>query len=142
MEPPTKRRNWKEKNFTADDIIDAEHQDMFDISYELQNALHQGKDNEILHDHLDHLIKFTREHFLAEEQAMRANSYPGFSQHKAKHDRLIKQIMELQKKINGGQEVFSMDVIYFIRHWLMNHLVAEDHAYGLHLKHMKKGPTS
>jgi len=147
MEPLTKSLNLKEGFCTLDEILNAQHlnaqhQEMLDVANELQSALHQGKSSEVLHDHLDHLIKFTQAHFAAEEQAMRTNCYPGFSQHKAEHDHLIKQILDLQGKINEGQKVFSMDVIYFIRHWIMNHLVAKDHAYDLYLKHMEKGLTS
>jgi hemerythrin len=142
MKPPSKPLNWKEKHLTSDEIIDAQHQELLDIANELQSALHQGRGSEILHGQLIHLIKLTQAHFAAEEREMCTNCYPGLPQHKGEHDRLIKQIMELQRKINEGQEVVSMDVIYFIKHWIMHHLVTEDYAYGLHLKHKKKYPTS
>jgi len=142
MEPRTKPLRWKERHRTSDESIDAQHQDMLDIANELQKALYQGKGSEVLHDHLDDLIQFAQTHFSEEERAMCSNCYPGFPQHKAEHDHLIHQIMDLQEKINEGQEEFSMNVILYIKHWIMYHLVTEDHAYGLHLKHMGKGLTS
>jgi len=134
MDSLSKRLRWKDRHGIGDEALDAQHKQLLDIANELQCALHDGKADEVLNEHLNHLISFTQLHFREEEQSMRDHHYPGFSQHKAEHDRLILQVADLQEQMSRGQKMYSMDVIYFLKHWMMHHVVTEDDAFGLHLK--------
>ena len=133
MELLTARPELKERSGITGAELDAQHKRLFDMADELQNAMHQGGGDAILHEHLADLINFTQAHFGAEEQSMRTHDYPGLAPHKCEHDRLLQQIVNLQSQMQAGEQVFSMDVIYFLRYWIMNHVSNSDGAYDTYL---------
>jgi len=137
MELLTVRPEWKDIPGIAEVDFDEQHKKLFDMADEIQHAMHEGSGDTILHEHLADMISFTQAHFGAEEQSMRTHNYPGLDKHKREHDRLIEQIMDLQNKLQEGGKVFSMDVIYFLRYWIMNHVTNSDTAYDAYLERIE-----
>ena len=137
MEQITANTEWKDIPGIAEVDFDAHHKKLFDMADEIQNAMHEGSGDAILHEHLADMISFTRAHFIAEEQSMRAHNYRDLDKHKKEHDRLLQQTMDLQNKLQEGGKVFSMDVIYFLRYWIMNHVTNSDTAYDAYLERIE-----
>ena len=73
-------------------------------------------------------------HFANEERLMRLHSYPGFEAHKAEHERLSAQVKRLQGEARNGKSVVTMEVMRFLQHWLVDHIVGVDKQYSAHLR--------
>lgn len=114
--------------------MDAEHQRLIGLVNDLNAAMVQGRAREIMSRIFDDLISYTTTHFAHEEGIMRLYSYPDFVQHKAEHDRLIKKVKLLQEDFHAGNAVISLDVMAFLRDWLLGHICGVDTKYTSHLQ--------
>ena len=75
--------------------IDAQHKRLFVLAGELHTALAQGKGKAVLEQSLARLVDYTKTHFATEEQLMRRYNYPEGPLHKAQHDQLTAQVLDL-----------------------------------------------
>jgi hemerythrin len=79
---------------------------------------------------LDGLIDYTKSHFAREEQYMLKCGYPDLATHKKEHEDLAKQVLDVQKKYHGGSTAtLSMEVMNFLKNWLIKHIQGTDKKY-------------
>jgi hemerythrin-like metal-binding protein len=97
------------------------------------NLLHEsmvsGKGKETMQKILDDLVSYTRDHFLTEEAMMKKANYPGYAGHKVEHDKLTEKAIALQKSYSEGKAPLTMDVMNFLKDWLVNHIEGTDKKY-------------
>ena len=110
--------------------FDDQHMVLVEMINALHDAVKAGRGAEILGTTLDGLITYTTTHFGEEEKLMETFSYPDRDEHKAAHENLIKIVQELQQKFTSGQSIVSLDVLMFLRDWLMGHINVVDKKYG------------
>ena len=82
---------------------------------------------------LHELVEYAKCHFGHEEQAFDETRYAEADRHKAEHDKLATQVIELEQNLRSGEVVLSMDVLTFLKDWLQNHILKADKAYSRHL---------
>ncbi len=115
--------------------FDDQHKKLVDLINQLYDAMKAGQGNATLGDVLQSLISYTATHFKDEEQVMQTNGYPDLARHKSEHEKLVKQVLDLQKKFQeqatGG--VLTMTVLSFLKEWLVKHIQGEDKKYGVFL---------
>lgn len=71
------------------------------------------------------LIRYSREHFRAEEELMRLNGYEGLDRHCKAHDRLLEDLIDFANRNlddPGTMEQFHA----FVKDWLFDHILAMD----------------
>ncbi|HEX9079405.1 MAG TPA: hemerythrin domain-containing protein, partial [Desulfuromonadaceae bacterium] len=61
-----------------------------------------------------------------------ANAYPEYAKHKGEHEKLVKQVLELQQKFQAGNAMLTMSVLSFLKEWLVKHIQGEDKKYGVY----------
>jgi hemerythrin len=110
--------------------FDDQHKKLVDLVNQLHDAMKAGEGNTMLGVVLQSLIAYTGTHFADEERMMQANGYPDYAKHKASHESLVKQVLDLQKKFQGGTEILTLPVMTFLKNWLVNHIQGEDKKYG------------
>lgn len=81
-------------------------------------------------DLLHKLVKYTRDHFTAEEALMAAAGYTGLAQHRLKHRELMKQVGDFVARFERGESNLNLPLLNFLRDWLTNHIQQEDKLYG------------
>jgi hemerythrin len=113
--------------------FDDQHIKLVNMVNELHDAMREGKGKEILGKILNDLITYTATHFKDEEKLLAQHSYPELSQHKAIHETLVKQVLELQAKFKSGQAILTLDVMTFLKDWLVKHIQGDDKKYGVYL---------
>ena len=113
--------------------FDDQHKKLVDLVNQLHDAMKSGQGNAALGLVLQSLISYTATHFKDEEQVMQANGYPELAKHKSEHEKLVKQVLELQKKFQEGGSVLTMTVMSFLKDWLVTHIQGEDKKYGVFL---------
>ncbi len=114
--------------------IDAQHRQLAGMLNELFDALRAGKGRVVLERTLNALIKYTRDHFAAEERLMAEHDFPGLAEHKAAHQQLIERVAEFKAKLQQGQTSISSELFNFLKGWLIYHIQQQDQEYGPHLK--------
>ncbi|MBK7975276.1 MAG: hemerythrin family protein [Deltaproteobacteria bacterium] len=125
---------WTPKLSVGIGQFDGEHQKLVGMVNDLFDAVQAGRGKDRLGPILDGLIAYTKTHFAAEERLMQQHQYPTFAAHKAEHDALTKQVLDVQQKFNGGATAaLSMEVMSFLKNWLVKHILGTDKSYGPYL---------
>jgi hemerythrin len=124
---------WKaiyETNIVA---LDNEHRKLIVEINRLYEAIRDKRGAEVLGDILSMLVKYTVDHFEHEEQLLAQYGYPGLEEHKKMHRELIQAVEEIKEKAFTGTEELAQQLLKFLRHWLLEHIVEVDKKYGEHL---------
>lgn len=114
--------------------FDDQHKKLVEMVNQLHDGMKVGKGSEVLGPILNSLISYTASHFADEEKLMQQHGYPDFAKHKAEHDKLTKQVLDLQKQYQTTKTALSMAVMTFLKDWLVNHIQGNDKKYGPFLK--------
>src|SRR3990167_787335 len=117
---------WTDDLAVGNTFIDHDHQKLIDMVNRLHLLMNEGKGKDVLGKVLHNLIAYTQEHFQREEDLMRTMGYAGAAAHKEEHDKLLQQVLELQEKFNSGQAALSIQVLHFLRDWLVHHIGESD----------------
>lgn len=110
--------------------IDEQHKVLIDLLNQLHEAIRGLRGKAASREILDRLAEYTRTHFLLEESLMRVTHYPGFEIHKQQHEDLIKQISELQRKLDEENASISFELLHFLKNWLIQHINESDKRFG------------
>jgi len=125
---------WKPEYSVQIPKIDAQHQQLFVLAAELHNAMSQGKGKAVLKQSLARLIEYTKVHFACEEQLMNQYHYPEVVAHKAQHDQLTAQVVDLHKRFLSGETTLTITLMVFLKNWLERHIAASDQQYSVHIR--------
>ncbi|HVN47704.1 MAG TPA: bacteriohemerythrin [Bacteroidota bacterium] len=110
--------------------IDEQHKKLVNLINSLYDAMKAGKGKEVLHHILDELIDYTKNHFSKEEKMMGQYGYPTAALHKMEHDKFTKKVLTMQNDLEKGNAVLSMDVLQFLKDWLLQHIQKTDKQYS------------
>jgi hemerythrin len=131
---------WNDKLSVGIEVFDNDHKKLVGMVNDLFDAMNSGKGKEALSRVLDGLITYTKTHFAREEEYMTKAGYPKLAAHQKEHADLARQVLDVQKKWHEGQNaVLSMEVLNFLKNWLIKHIQGSDKEYGpfLHGKGIK-----
>lgn len=125
---------WDEKYAVNIKEIDVQHKKLIELINGLNEAIYLGQGCQKLELVFKELVEYTKTHFSNEEELMRSNDYPDFLKHKVKHEELTKEVVSLQKQFEGGRILITMQVMKFLKDWLINHIQNIDKKYAPFLK--------
>ena len=126
---------WNDKLSVGIGTIDTDHQKLVSMANELFEAMRNAKGKEALGRILDGLVGYTKTHFAREESYMGKHLYPAATGHKAEHAAFVKTVLDVQAKYHAGETaVLSMQVLNFLRDWLVKHIQGSDRALGAFLQ--------
>jgi hemerythrin len=89
---------------------------------------------------LEELERYTVTHFTAEESFMRTHNYSGFDAHKTQHDGFISRLRQEREAVEAGATL-SLDMINFLKDWLINHILVQDKTYAAEFTPKKLGDS-
>jgi len=118
--------------------IDEQHKLLFDIINTLWDAVILRQDGAAVLHTIAELERYTLTHFTAEESFMRAHNYSGFDEHKKQHVAFIERIRQERQAVEGGASV-TLDLINFLKDWLIDHILVKDKAYAAEFQPKKLG---
>ena len=132
--------------------IDNQHKELFRLADDLHGAMMRGAAKTVINDTLRKLVDYTRSHFREEEGMMLKSGYPQYASHKAEHDSLTAQVLDLQRDQDAGRVAVTGDTMRFLRAWLERHIMITDRKLSSFFAHKKDlsassvlsavGPTS
>ena len=113
--------------------IDEQHKKLVGMLNDLHDAMKQGKGSDASGNVLSGLVQYVATHFATEEKLMKEHAYPEYLKHKIEHDALTKQALDLQKQLQEGKPVLTVELMKFLKDWLSNHILGTDKKYGPYL---------
>jgi methyl-accepting chemotaxis protein len=111
-------------------VFDAQHKQLVRMINNLHRAMKTRQAGTTVGNILAELVAYTQTHFKAEEDAMRKHGYPDLAAHRQKHQALIEKVAEAQRKMASGNAMLSMDVMEFLKDWLIQHIQGTDKEYA------------
>ena len=121
---------WKDEYSVSVLRFDREHQKLFNLINELNDAMAEGRGRFVAVRVLRELSEYARWHFSGEESAMRRAGYPDLEQHIAEHETFVKTVNGYYEQYSGGQSGIPIDLLYFLRDWLTKHILESDRRYA------------
>ena len=120
---------WTSDLATGVKIIDDQHRKLLELINALYAAMKSGKGRSVLEKLLDDLAEYTVYHFGTEEKYFDQFKYAESTAHKKMHAELTGQVVEYIGKVKSGQANVSMDLMNFLKEWLVTHICKQDKRY-------------
>lgn len=125
---------WSDELSVGINSIDKQHKELIKMINELNDALQAGQANQKLAAIFEGLAVYTVTHFGYEEELFAQYGYSESAEHKNEHRALTQQVKDLQQKMEEGDFIISVEVMVFLKDWLINHILKTDKAYAKFLK--------
>ncbi len=125
---------WDEKFSVGVPSIDHEHREIIGLVNAAYERLNRSGADEAVMDFLGEIYARISAHFALEESLMRAKHYDRYAGHKADHERLLDEILEIMDAYEDGE--FFSDALFAeqLRAWFTVHFRTHDARLHRHLK--------
>lgn len=112
--------------------FDDDHKLLVELLGEIYNAFLTSKsENRKPQEILDSLTAYTVAHFANEEDWMHNFNYPRMEEHVLDHKKFILRLSEFQQNFQDGAGHLTLDIISFLRVWLLTHISITDFDLGV-----------
>ena len=125
---------WKETYSVGIERIDNEHKELIRIFNDLLNAMAIGQGYTVVEEIFQGLTAYSKNHFASEKKIMESYNYPEKEEHLKEHDTFTKQVIEYKNDYESGNRKVSVQLMNFIREWLVTHWNGTDKKLGLFLQ--------
>lgn len=126
---------WNDSLVLGITSIDQQHRKLVEMINDLYDGFQSGRGREAMARVFGGLIEYTANHFAHEESIFDRTGYPQTDAHKREHQALVKKVLDLKAKFeDGDQNIFTQDLMLFLKNWLVNHIMGTDKKYVPHLK--------
>ncbi|MBN2712808.1 MAG: bacteriohemerythrin, partial [Planctomycetes bacterium] len=109
--------------------MDDQHKVLIGYINDLQKSMREGKGNDEVGRILSGLGDYTESHFGEEESLMRVYKYPGLPKQEEYHKIFVAKIREEQDKLENGGLSISVNLLNYLKSWLINHIKGVDKEY-------------
>jgi hemerythrin-like metal-binding protein len=121
--------DWGLKLSVGIEKIDEQHKKLIDLINELNAAMRNKQAKTVLANILTELSKYTKTHFQTEEVYFKTFNYPETKAHIVEHENFIKKISDFQESLKADDACLSIEIMKFLRDWLVNHILKTDMQY-------------
>jgi hemerythrin len=125
--------DWSDEHNVNVREIDDQHRQLVALVNQLHEAMKLRGGKEAIRRRLGDLIRHTQVHFSTEERLMSDTGYPEYGRHKAEHDALLRQVVNLERQVHEGDLLLSFGVALDLRAWAIGHITFSDKPLGLFL---------
>ncbi|MGN5161233.1 bacteriohemerythrin [Aeromonas dhakensis] len=122
--------HWNEAFMVQVPSMDNQHLGLFEAMNRLYQAVIDKSPAQLRKQRLDELLKLATRHFADEEQVMEQAGYPELRRHKEEHARLLAELDTLMQRNGTDDEEFNMELLVFLKNWLLNHISKVDKQYS------------
>lgn len=110
--------------------IDAQHQVLFGLFDEMWNAIVMRAGQADMLRLIADLDDYAIQHFKEEEAFMAATGFPRLAGHKMAHETFVRRMAAERLAIEKGSPNLSLDLLRFLRDWLVEHIMVSDREYA------------
>ncbi len=125
------RFEWTPDMSVNNDVIDSQHQGLFDNINILLEAMIQDRAESVVDDMINFFKVYMEEHLLYEEKFLKEINYPEIENHKKEHEKFVQKYHELKGQLADVEDKnhLVMEIENFMGSWLTNHILVEDQKY-------------
>ena len=126
---------WEERYLLGIEQFDLHHKHLVDLLNDVYDMfLSKEVDDDKLKGILDSLTEYANYHFVLEESWMSQVGYPKQEEHVLEHKRFIYKLFELNKQFTDDKEYLTLEIVSFLRRWLLDHILNVDAKYGAFIR--------
>ncbi|MCF6269921.1 MAG: bacteriohemerythrin [Melioribacteraceae bacterium] len=119
--------DWNDEAILNHPTLDKEHKKMVDDTNKLYSYV-VSKKNKKANELFFEIIENLQLHFETEDRLMKESKIPLYISHKLEHERFLSKISSLQKSIDAGKEILSVEHLKLVKTWFYNHMKFKDRA--------------
>lgn len=124
---------WSPRYSVNHDLLDKQHQVVFDTINDLFAAIQAKKGEAILLPIFQTLVKYTQTHFRDEEAILAGIKYARLREHVIEHDQMIRRTRLYYQEFKDG--VYdSAQMLKFLKDWWVRHITESDMNFALLLR--------
>jgi hemerythrin-like metal-binding protein len=124
---------WSDNYSVGNLEIDQQHKQLFSMFAQLVDGIEKGGASFHLEQVFTQLYGYIKNHFRYEERVMKKADFPGFSNHKKKHEKIKNRLKKYRDEFNQAKgkkkDKVASDVALFLQDWLQEHIKGEDQQY-------------
>jgi methyl-accepting chemotaxis protein/hemerythrin len=110
--------------------IDEQHKHLVRMINQLYAAVRGGSADAVINELFEGLKKYVQLHFTTEERLLKGIGYDELDAHVAQHRRLAEEAKALEARWRSGGRGVGMEVLAFLKDWLVNHIQKVDKRYS------------
>lgn len=119
---------WDDKFSVGLKLIDDQHKTMIDMINSFYDN-YQEDNHAAMKELLSSMTTYTQTHFKTEENLFDRYEYPHSPSHKKEHAEFIDKVTLVQKKLNRGENVLTLELTLFLKEWITGHILGSDKKY-------------
>ncbi|TSK07306.1 MAG: bacteriohemerythrin [Geobacter sp.] len=132
---------WDGSLAVGHEMIDEHHEHLVELLNKAYDEFCEKKADQHIAAVLDELADYATYHFAQEELFMEETDYPRKEEHLLDHAYFVKRIGEIQRDFATGGVPISLEIISFLRGWLIRHISHSDTDLGAHAAALNKKPV-
>jgi len=134
--------HWSDELSVGNQEIDEQHKTLISLINALSDTLEHEMSEIVIGNILSALAEYTHVHFTKEEFIMKQVGYPLTQEHAAAHQVFVDQISHFIWQFDQNRTVAMADLIIFLRHWLIRHIMKEDRAIQTFIQSHNRRPAA
>ena len=119
---------WGQTHRTGNSEMDEDHQHLVDLINQLADGMQNNQPKDICSNLLEQFIEQLRNHFAAEERLMDVHRYPKAAEHKAMHDRMLKDVLSFKASYDAAEAAEFATLLVILDNWLARDIAGADKA--------------
>lgn len=122
---------FDESLLTGNHAIDTQHRELIERIAAFVSACEEGNGKIKAIKMMDYLTEYTEFHFSEEEKLQQETGYPGYDEHKAKHEDLkktVRALYEFLEELEWPTAAFVEKVKEQVLDWFLKHIDGDDRA--------------
>ncbi|MBF0271633.1 MAG: bacteriohemerythrin [Magnetococcales bacterium] len=125
---------WNSSLYLGIAQLDEDHRVLVEMINRIYHAIKTGQGQAQVNTILDGLIDYTATHFKREEVLFTQHDYPDRAEHLQKHAKLVNEVLQFRTQLQQGEEIVGLEILHFLRDWLINHIKGTDLRYAPYLR--------
>ena len=127
---------WSDSYAMGIKVIDDQHKELLAIvnSMFAGAAENESEGRVYFREVIQHAVQYIRDHFSMEEKYMIATRFPGYWEHKKKHDDFVLSVIQLAQEFDAGKRLMLEKLAYFLKDWVLSHVAIMDVQYAAYYR--------
>ncbi len=121
---------WSDSLSVGLNSIDEQHKVLINLINTLFSEMNSDRSKQAVSTALAKLIQYTGTHFKFEEDLFDKHGYPETDAHKKIHKELVAKVVDFQKQFESGTADVSLELMEFLKDWLVQHIKGTDKKYS------------
>jgi hemerythrin len=121
---------WTDSLSVGIEEIDKQHKRLIELINELHVAMRERRTRDVLGNIINGLKDYAVIHFSTEEKYFDQYNYLKSGSHKREHMAFINKVIAFKAGFDKGKLMLSMEIMDFLKDWLVNHIQKIDMAYA------------